>query len=724
MVRPLLHDPTGRGRRAPVLFSHIPQFIPPSPPSWIANAWETESSWGDLYITAETNVSEWLPVLGNVSLQNANVAQQPLASTVNGRPSVLFDGVADSLIASAPISFGTAWTIACVFKMESTATSIQTLINADTGGNRFAQFIRRESSGGESYRCLSFNNAGSHHTASNLTTTTTEYKLIVVTRDEFGLTRVYENRVTDVAEAYLAGVQKASSQTIRVGASEWFGTPNQFFSGHILGIYIDPTTAHEWWALDELFSYCAFKWGTEAPSNYAPVFPGMDYIQLRPSDLLGTLSIGDPIGDFPMSGGLASGSFIATGNARPVLAYDWAGRVVVQHDGVNDILDVDDLSISLPVGCSFFAVRAQKNTGTNFAGLLRADAGSSGVNNSLLEEYFYYPLYFFEAESNRLTGYQTGASVQRLDQGTWSTGVQASSVAGTTGLYISGTRVTAALSRPLSTITGMQIAGYNQDKFKGSWHDWIFYNGALTAIQSAEVGKYIQYQHMSARAIPGMPDFLVHDWRVDHLTGVTVDTEAPMIPDGIDGKYNLLPASAATRGIYRIINGHPCIQFDAVDDVYQRAGLDTLAGRNYTMVSLWINLTHSADTRLWGHDNIASGSSGILRQTSGTYQSYNNSWLGLGQTGELEEPELVGYSTKPTGVEFRRNGVKTTAVGISPNTFPSGTSTFGIGKKYLTNGIPPDGYFFGQWAVARPLNDADYLELENWIKSLYPGLFP
>jgi len=229
---------------------------------------------------------------------------------------------------------------------------------------------------------------------------------------------------------------------------------------------------------------------TPPPVTYAPDFPGISRLQLRPKDLLGTLALGDPITDLPCLGSLVTGNFSAAGTARPVLQDDGTGRVGALHDGVNDMLEIAGLSLDLSAGFTFFVVERQA-AATSFRGTMRGDAGSYAAGSSIAE--FYWSAGAATSTSNRLTSTSVNsATVAALGLKSWGTNAGAST--SLRGIYIDGVRKAGTNNQTGSAtaITRMQIAGYSITKCSGYVYDWVLYNAQLTQLQTDEVRDYLR----------------------------------------------------------------------------------------------------------------------------------------------------------------------------------------------------------------------------------------
>jgi hypothetical protein len=233
------------------------------------------------------------------------------------------------------------------------------------------------------------------------------------------------------------------------------------------------------------------------PPSEAPDFAGISRLQLRPKDLLGTLALGDPITDLPCLGTLVTGNFSAAGTARPVLQDDGTGRVAALHDGVDDMLEITGLSLSLSAGFTFFVVERRQGT-ASFRGPLRADAGSYAAGSTMTE--------FYGASagtSNRNTGV-ISLNVYTLPSATGllSLGSNAGANASLRGIYVDGVRKTETNNQiaPVTTITRIQIAGYDRNKYWAYCYDWILYNAQLTQLQTDEVTTYLRNEWNSGGA--------------------------------------------------------------------------------------------------------------------------------------------------------------------------------------------------------------------------------
>lgn len=86
-------------------------------------------------------VSQWDDYSGNARhLKQTTAANQPtyLTNTINGLPSIDFDGVNDYLLTDATLNTGDAMTMFCVFKKES--ASSQGIITGGSGAYQFLQY--------------------------------------------------------------------------------------------------------------------------------------------------------------------------------------------------------------------------------------------------------------------------------------------------------------------------------------------------------------------------------------------------------------------------------------------------------------------------------------------------------------------------------------------------------------------------------------------------------
>lgn len=239
---------------------------------------------------------------------------------------------------------------------------------------------------------------------------------------------------------------------------------------------------------------------SDAGVIYAPTFAGVAHMQVRFSDLVGTLAIGDPIGSVTPFGTLVASPLTASGTARPTLAQDGLGRVHAALDGVDDVLSVSGLSLSFSGGFSMFAVVDRDTTSPMFSGIFRADAGSVAAAGSIIEWYTTST----GTSINRALINRLGGVIGYFDRSGWpantvtSEGAIFASAAGVRGAYVDGTLVASTLvgatAVPPGTVTRIRTTGYNDTKFKGKLYDLVVYQGVLTAPQIAEVTTYLRNQ--------------------------------------------------------------------------------------------------------------------------------------------------------------------------------------------------------------------------------------
>lgn len=230
-----------------------------------------------------------------------------------------------------------------------------------------------------------------------------------------------------------------------------------------------------------------------------PIFAGIDMFYLRPVDLVGTIALGDPITDLPAQGGLITGSFSASGTARPILQDDGTGRIGAYFDGTDDRMILSGLSLDLSGGFTLCFV-ARKTTNTGLSGVLRGDAGSDVGNQSYFDTFRYSGREYVTTRRNTGSIQQTASTI-RITAGTiqsslYHTGTAAGSGAGGAKIYADGVDVSnvypTASSRPSSGITRLNFGR----GFDANWHGTIYevalYNAELDAVQRESVRDYLR----------------------------------------------------------------------------------------------------------------------------------------------------------------------------------------------------------------------------------------
>lgn len=219
----------------------------------------------------------------------------------------------------------------------------------------------------------------------------------------------------------------------------------------------------------------------------------MNFAQFIPANLYlgGDLALNDPIGNLPLYGDLIpGGAFTASGSARPIVADDGTGRVGMSMDGVDDMPAIAGLSLDLTAGCTLYVVLNQVYD-ISGAGWLRADAGSTASNQSVIEGYYSTAVAQYFATSNRLTSPST-TQVAYPPAGLKSI-CQIHSDGSEKGIYGDGVLLLAgAVASPDSIIQNIQIAGFDRRKFKGFAYTWILYNAEHTPAQRLVVRDYMR----------------------------------------------------------------------------------------------------------------------------------------------------------------------------------------------------------------------------------------
>lgn len=229
----------------------------------------------------------------------------------------------------------------------------------------------------------------------------------------------------------------------------------------------------------------------------APSFPGMDYAQFIPANLVldGTLALNDPIDSLPLYGDLIpGGAFTAAGSARPIVADDGTGRVGMSMDGVDDMPEITGLSLDLTGGCTvYFVFRRDAGLG----GLLRGDAGNPAADKSRIEMYSnsggsgnFNQVISANREAG-LTFVQAPTAIPFGEVhsicGVWS------NANATRGIYRDGAKIgTNAPAPPAVAIQNMQIAGYSNVKFNGFLYTEVIYNGVHDTAERAVVDAYLR----------------------------------------------------------------------------------------------------------------------------------------------------------------------------------------------------------------------------------------
>jgi hypothetical protein len=276
-----------------------------------------------------------------------------------------------------------------------------------------------------------------------------------------------------------------------------------------------------------------------------------------------------------------------------------------------------------------------------------------------------------------------------------------------------------------SSVASLSIGSYNSLSSMNGWvSDLIKIDKLLTTPERTAIVDDLLSKLETLDPGP-MPAFVVNDWQSSYVTTVADGDPVDVIPEPVNGMT--LSSTGTARGIYRANAagiGYPAIQLDGSNDEYVRAGLSTLAGGHFTLFVLIRFITLSADVRIWGHDNLAGTGVGLFGHQGSHFQTYAGSYLSLVDTQDASaEASLLTLSTDADGVTFWGTLTPKRRVLRANTGFPTGTSTFGIGRKYLGFGVPPNGFFYGMWAVPATITDEEEAEMRTWIRRTYPDLF-